>query len=105
MKALHLSVVCIIVSTLSISKADDSQYASVFYDAKTYELYIEEDYLDGAVAWGRFSNQVNKTGYVFVTVGPARQLNVLKEKSRIYILYGIVKWFNKFQITCTVFMY
>ena len=62
--ATNMLTVVVILFALGVSTAVDPRYASVFYDAKSNKLYIEEDYLEGAVAWGKFSNQVNKTGYV-----------------------------------------
>ena len=60
--------VFLILAGFRISRADDPQYASAYYDAKTDEVYIEGDYLEGAVAWARFSNQVNETGYVCLAI-------------------------------------
>ena len=61
--ATNMLTVVVILFALGVSTAVDPRYASVFYDAKSNKLYIEEDYLEGAVAWGKFSNQINETGY------------------------------------------
>ena len=55
-------IACVFLFRFALSRGDDAEYASVLLDPQTNKLKIEDDVLEGAVAWGRFSNQVNETG-------------------------------------------
>ena len=55
-------LVCVFLLHFALSGADDAEYASVLLDPLSNKLYIENDVFESAVAWARFSNQVNKTG-------------------------------------------
>ena len=57
-------IACLFSFIIARTLADDAQYASVLLDPVSNRLFIENDVFQDAVAWGRFSNQVNKTGYV-----------------------------------------
>ena len=57
-------IACLFLFQFVLSRAEDAQYASVLLDPISHQLYIEDDVLEGAVAWARFSNQINETGYV-----------------------------------------
>jgi hypothetical protein len=57
-------IACLLLFHFALTRADDGEYASVLLDPLSNRLYVEEDVLEGAVAWARFSNQVNKTGYI-----------------------------------------
>ena len=57
-------IACLFLFQFVLSRAEDAQYASVLLCPTSHQLYIEDDVREGAVAWARFSNQINKTGYV-----------------------------------------
>ena len=57
-------IACLFLFHFVLIRADDAQYASVLLDPVSHQLYVEDDVLEGAVAWARFSNQINETGYV-----------------------------------------
>ncbi|XP_028400611.1 putative phospholipase B-like 2 [Dendronephthya gigantea] len=52
--------------------ADEALYASVVWDPLSNHLYVEDAVLPDAVAWGRFSNEVNKTGWSYLEVHTTR---------------------------------
>ncbi len=57
-------IVCLFLFYFALSRAQEAEYASVLLDPLSNRLYIQDDVFEHAVAWGRFSNQVNETGYV-----------------------------------------
>ena len=62
MKMTRYFLVCAFLFHFALSGADDAEYASVLLDPLSNKLYIENDVFESAVAWARFSNQVNTTG-------------------------------------------
>ena len=55
-------IACVFLFSFALCRGDDAEYASILLDPRSNKLYIEDDVFESAVAWGRFSNQVNETG-------------------------------------------
>jgi hypothetical protein len=70
-------IACLFLFHFALTRADDGEYASVLLDPLSNRLYVEDDVLEGAVAWAKFSNQVNKTGYVGFVLYTLSELSCL----------------------------
>ena len=61
-------IACLFLCQFVLSRTEVAEYASVVLDPISHQLYIENDVLEGAVAWARFSNEINETGWSYLEV-------------------------------------